>query len=120
MQTVIAPSLADGPPTGQPATPARERRYGGPVRLRSVLLPLVMVGLAACSSGRVSRPELIDNYRRELVKQGIQQEQARCLTDKFFAELHDAELKAFQDRDRLTDAEKQRFADLAGECPPAI
>jgi hypothetical protein len=108
------PSLTDAVRAGQPA----RRRYRGDVRRRLLLLPLAFVLLAACSPGAVSRTELIDNYRRELVKQGIQQDQARCLTDKFFAELDDAELKAFQARDRLTDAEKQRFADLAAQCPP--
>lgn len=85
-------------------------------RLATVAFTAVLV-TSACSPTRVSRAELVDSYRRELVQQGVRDGQARCLTDKFFGALTDEQLREFQQRDRLTDAEKQRFADLAEECP---
>jgi hypothetical protein len=53
------------------------------------------------------------------VAEGVREPQAECLTERFFGDLTDAELKAFQRRDGLTDAEKGRFAELADECADA-
>lgn len=87
---------------------------------RSAVLGTVLVVLAVgCSKPGVSRQQVIDRYRNALVVEGVREPQAACLTDRFFAELSDAELKAFQKRDALTDAEKQQFAALADGCADA-
>lgn len=81
---------------------------------------VVVVLLAGCSRSRgISRTEVVTRYRAELVAEGVREPQARCLTDRFFGELSDAELRQFQKRDRLTDAEKARFAELADVCAAA-
>ena len=84
---------------------------------RSLALVAAVALVAGCSGDTSTRRDVIDAYRRELVREGVHDGQARCLTTKFFAELSDAQLREFQKRDALTDAERARFAQLAGECP---
>ena len=80
------------------------------------MVAIAVLGAAACSGGRITRQEVVDRYRRGLVEQGVNEGQARCLTDRFFAGLTDAQLREFQSRDALTDAERQRFAELGDVC----
>lgn len=88
-----------------------------PVRVK-VWLPAVVLAVIAssCGGGGITRQEVVDRYRRGLVDQGVNEGQARCLTDRFFAGLTDPQLREFQSRDALTDAERQRFAQLADVC----
>lgn len=91
-----------------------------PARRQALLGVLLVVALVGgCSKPGVSRRAVVDRYRNALVAEGVREPQAECLTERFFADLTDAELKAFQGRDRLTDAEKRRFAELADECGDA-
>jgi hypothetical protein len=76
------------------------------------------IGAGACSAP-VSRRDVVDGYRRELVRQGVGETEARCVTDRFFAELTDGQLRAFQGRDELTDDERETFARLGVECDPS-
>ena len=83
-----------------------------------VWLPAVVLAVIAssCGGGGITRQEVVDRYRRGLVDQGVNEGQARCLTDRFFAGLTDPQLRELQSRDALTDAERQRFAQLADVC----
>ena len=74
------------------------------------------VALTACSGGGLTRAQVVDRYRRELVSSGVAEADARCVTDRFFASLDDAQLRAFEQRDALTDAERQRFRELGDAC----
>ena len=84
-----------------------------------VVAALVVCSVAACGRGGATRRDVVEGYRRALVADGVREAQARCLTERFFADLGDAELREFQRRDALTDAERRRFAALADECADA-
>lgn len=88
-------------------------------RRTAAAFAVVALVAAGCARKGITRAEVVTRYRTELVAEGVREPQARCLTDRFFGELTDAQLKAFQERDRLTDAEKQRFAELAEVCADA-
>ena len=90
-----------------------------PARRQVLLGVLLVVLVGGCSKPGVSRRAVVDRYRNALVAEGVREPQAECLTERFFGDLTDAELKAFQRRDGLTDAEKRRFAELADECADA-
>ncbi len=85
----------------------------------ALALTLALTAMTGCSKAGISRRQVIDRYRASLVADGVREPQARCLTERFFGELTDAQLKAFQQRDNLTDTEKQRFAELADVCADA-
>lgn len=92
-------------------------RYLAIVKIRRGVAALALIVMAtACGRSGVSRSDVVESYRRELVDQGVREDQARCLTDRFFAELTDAELRGFQQRDGLTEAESRRFTELAEVC----
>ena len=67
-------------------------------------------------TGGYPLPDVVRRYREELVASGVPQEQARCVTDRFFAALADAQLRQFQARKALTDDERQRLRTLGEEC----
>jgi hypothetical protein len=71
--------------------------------------------LTGCARG-LTRDQLRAGYRDELVRIGVPEALASCVTDKFFAAMDDDELRAFQRRDRLTDDETARTTAYAGEC----
>ena len=76
----------------------------------------LLVPVSACGPAGASRTDVVRRYREELVTSGVSQDQARCVTDRFFAGLTDAQLRQFQDREALTDDERQRFRTLGEEC----
>jgi hypothetical protein len=90
-----------------------------PVHRWVVAALVTLTFVAGCAKPGISRRQLIDRYRASLVADGVREPQARCLTERFFGELTDAQLKAFQQRDNLTDTEKERFAELADVCADA-
>jgi hypothetical protein len=89
------------------------------MRFVVVLSLAALAALVACGGGTATRRDVVDGYRRELVRTGVHEAQARCLTERFFGALTDAELRAFQVRDALTDAERARFTQLGDECAGA-
>ena len=76
----------------------------------------LLVPASACGPVGASRSDVVRRYREELVASGVPQEQARCVTDRFFAALADAQLRQFQAREALTDDERQRLRTLGEEC----
>ena len=88
-------------------------------RLRWFVVGGSLAVLAACSGNTATRRDVVDGYRRELVRTGVHEAQARCITERFFGALTDVELRAFQERNALTDAERARFTQLGDECADA-
>ena len=79
----------------------------------------VVVGLAAVGAGCRESADRRDAKRtltEQLVEGGLPPELADCVVDGFFQVRGDADLKAFWERDSLTDAERDEFAELAERC----
>lgn len=78
------------------------------------MLPVVMLA-SACgeSSSRArARAQLVD----QLVDGGLERPVADCVVEGFFDVRNDDELRAFFDREELTDAEREEFAELGEAC----
>lgn len=78
---------------------------------------MVVFGLAAaCSPAGLSRQQVKDGYRAQLVTQGVAAVEAKCITDGFFDHLTDEQLRAFQMRDVLSSQDRSMFGALATTC----
>lgn len=82
------------------------------------IVVVVCAALAAtgCSPAGLTRQQVKDGYRSQLVGKGVAEPLAKCITDGFFDRLTDAQLRAFQSRDRLTADEQAQFGALATTC----
>jgi hypothetical protein len=86
-------------------------------RLLAVAVAVVTVSVvSACGGG--GRGEARDELVDQLVEGGLERPVAECVVGQFFDNHTDAELKAFFDRDELTDAERAEFASLGRGCAP--
>jgi hypothetical protein len=94
----------------------RPRRIAAAV----VAVALALLGTSACSPAGLTRQQVKDGYRSQLVGKGVSEPLARCITDSFFDHLTDAQLRAFQSRDRLTADEQVQFGALATTCGSTI
>lgn len=78
------------------------------------LLPTVGA-LAACgesNSRKRARADLVD----QLVEGGLERAVADCVVESFFDVRNDDELRAFFEREELTDDERREFAQLGEVC----
>lgn len=71
--------------------------------------------LTACATA-ATRSDVITAWREVLVKSGLTEPDARCITDRFFAPMTDREVGAFQRRDELTPSEFDLWSQIAREC----
>ena len=71
--------------------------------------------VTACATS-ATRSDVITAWRDALVKSGLTEPDARCITDRFFAPMTDREVRAFQGRDELTPSEFDLWSQIAGEC----
>ena len=86
--------------------------------LALVLLLAVTPGLVAC--GR-SRDDYEQDFKQLVLERGtdLSPSQVDCVIDGFFADMSDAEVRAFSRRDELTPTEAQRIRDLTTSCRAA-
>jgi hypothetical protein len=81
------------------------------------LLPVVGL-LSACgesNSRKRARADLVE----QLVEGGLERPVADCVVEAFFDVRNDDELRAFFDREELTDDERREFAQLGEICVDA-
>ncbi|MCU1358920.1 MAG: hypothetical protein JWN99_209 [Ilumatobacteraceae bacterium] len=86
-------------------------------RLRAVIAVAALWAMTACGGG-LSRAEARSDLVDQLVSGGIDRTVAECVVEQFFDARSDDELKAFFDREELTDAERAEFARLTKGCTP--
>ena len=86
---------------------------------------LAVTVLVVCSPGLMACGRSRDDYEQDfkdlVLERGtdLSPSQVDCVIDGFFADMSDAEVRAFSRRDELTPTEAQRLRDLTTSCRAA-
>jgi hypothetical protein len=85
--------------------------------MRRAIVALLCVGVLIAGCGRgFDRDGSRDQLVADLVDGGLDPDVADCVVERFFAERTDDELRAFFERDELTEAERTEFVQLGVAC----